>query len=239
MDFQEHIESVLSYCGVFLAVIGPDWAGQINTGRRIDDPRDWVRIEVEVALKRGLPVIPVLLDHTRMPSEADLPPSLARLARRNALSVDQGRDFHVHVDRLIRGIELLSAADLVQGPKAEPQGADSSKSKAALMSADVIAAEHVPRRVPAAPRQREPTVWSLLRGALPKRRWFYLAALLLLALLGIILTLKPIGNWQATSLQEPQPPQMRLVRIEPGSFLMGSPAAWVLSPARSLSTRCG
>ena len=97
------------------------WAGQINTGRRIDDPRDWVRIEVEVALKRGLPVIPVLIDHTRMPSEANLPPSLARLARRNALSVDQGRDFHVQVDRLIRGIELLSASDLVQGPKAKPQ----------------------------------------------------------------------------------------------------------------------
>ena len=254
VDFQEHIESVLSHCDVFLAVIGPDWAGQINTGRRIDDARDWVRIEVEAALKRGLPVIPVLIDHTRMPSEADLPPSLARLARRNALSVDQGRDFHVHVDRLIRGIELLSASDLVQGPKAKPQGADSSKSKAAPMPADVIAAEHVPRRVPAAPRQQEPTVWSLLRGALPKRRWFYLAALLLLALLGIILALKPIGNREATSLQEPQPPQpkgvpiastttwdgpksftpprqrdltnsigMRLVRIEHGSFLMGSP----------------
>ena len=39
VDFQEHIESVLSQCDVFLAVIGPDWAGQINTGRRIDDPR--------------------------------------------------------------------------------------------------------------------------------------------------------------------------------------------------------
>ena len=82
VDFQEHIESVFSHCDVFLAVIGPDWAGKINTGRRIDDPRDWVRIEVEAALKRGLPVIPVLIDHTRMPSEADLPPSLVRLARR-------------------------------------------------------------------------------------------------------------------------------------------------------------
>ena len=244
VDFQEHIESVLSQCDVFLAVIGPDWAGQINTGRRIDDPRDWVRIEVEAVLKRGLPVIPVLIDHIRMPTEADLPPSLARLAYRNAIDVDQGRDFHVHVDRLIRGIELLSASDLVQGPKAKPQGADSSKSKAVPMPADVIAAEHVPRRVPAAPRQQEPTVWSLLRGALPKRRWFYLAALLLLALLGIILTLKPKGvpipsttTWDGpksfTPPQEPQPPQpkrdltnsigMRLVRIEPGTFLMGSP----------------
>ena len=119
VDFQEHIESVLSHCDVFLAVIGPDWAGQINTGRRIDDPEDWVRIEIEAALKQGLPVIPVLIDHTRMPSKADLPPSLARLARRNAVGVDQGQDFHHHVDRLIRGIELLSASDLVQGPLSE------------------------------------------------------------------------------------------------------------------------
>ncbi len=213
VDFPEYIESVLSHCDVFLAVIGPDWAGQINTGRRIDNPEDWVRIEIEAALKQGLPVIPVLIDHTGMPSKADLPPSLVPLVRRNAVRVDQGLDFHVHVDRLIRGIELL-----FQGAKVA-------------------------------------TVWSLLRSALLKRRWFYLAALLLLALPGIILTLKLIGNGEAKSLQAPQleqrirvpipstttsdgpknftPPQpkrdltnsteMRLVRINPGSFLMGSP----------------
>ena len=89
VDFPEYIESVLSHCDVFLAVIGPDWAGQITTGRRIDNPEDWVRIEIEAALKQDLRVIPVLIDHTRMPSEADLPPSLVPLARRNAISVDQ------------------------------------------------------------------------------------------------------------------------------------------------------
>jgi len=95
VDFQEYIESLLSHCDVFLAVIGPDWAGQINTGR--DNPEDWVRIEIEAALKQGLPVIPVLIDHTGMPSEADLPPSLVRLACRHEVRVDQGRDFHHHV----------------------------------------------------------------------------------------------------------------------------------------------
>ena len=45
VDFQEYIESLLSHCDVFLAVIGPDWARQINTGR--DNPEDWVRIEIE------------------------------------------------------------------------------------------------------------------------------------------------------------------------------------------------
>ena len=104
MDFQEYIESKLSDCDVFLAVIGPDWAGQIDTGRRIDNPADWVRIEIEAALKQGLPVIPVLIDDTRMPSKADLPPSLVPLVRLNAVRVDQGQDFHHDVDLLIRGI---------------------------------------------------------------------------------------------------------------------------------------
>ena len=132
MDFQEYIESVLNHCGVLLAVIGPHWAGESDTGRRIDDPEDWVRIEVEAALKRDLPVIPVLIDHTRMPSKADLPPSLARLARREALSVDQGRGFHDDVGQLIKGIEsylgrVPSAAPTQDRPReaaarpAEPQ----------------------------------------------------------------------------------------------------------------------
>src|SRR5512147_2143033 len=91
MDFQEYIESVLSRCDVFLAVIGPHWAGESDIGRRIDNPEDWVRIEIEAALKQRLPLIPVLIDHTRMPGKADLPDSLiplVRLVRRHAVRVD-------------------------------------------------------------------------------------------------------------------------------------------------------
>src|SRR5271166_6999964 len=74
VDFQEHIESVLSQCDVFLAVIGPHWAGESDTDRRIDNPEDWVRIEIETALRQHLPVIPILIDHTRMPSRATCRP---------------------------------------------------------------------------------------------------------------------------------------------------------------------
>jgi hypothetical protein len=107
LDFREHINSAFDQCGVLLAVIGPHWAGEAGAPRRIDDPRDFVRIEVEAALERKLPVIPILIDRARMPGEADLPPSLVMLAYRNAIEVDQGRDFHPHVDRLIKGIERL------------------------------------------------------------------------------------------------------------------------------------
>jgi hypothetical protein len=106
VDFREYIDSAVGRCDLVLVVIGKNWAGEIDAYRRIDDPRDFVCIEVEGALKRNIPVIPILIDRTTMPNEADLPPSLAGLTYRNAIDMDQGRDSHPHVDRLIRGIEL-------------------------------------------------------------------------------------------------------------------------------------
>jgi hypothetical protein len=107
LDFREHIRQTIDKCGVMLAVIGRNWAGRSGKTRRIDDPRDFVRIEVELALQQNLPVIPVLIGRTPMPSEAELPKSLSPLAYLTALDIDQGRDFDHHVDRLIRGIEYL------------------------------------------------------------------------------------------------------------------------------------
>jgi formylglycine-generating enzyme required for sulfatase activity len=106
VDFREHIDAAVGQCDVFLAVIGMKWTGETDRHRRLDEPRDFVRIELESALKRKLPVIPILIDHARMPGEVELPPSLLGLAFRNAIEVDQGRDFHPHLDRLIRGIEF-------------------------------------------------------------------------------------------------------------------------------------
>jgi formylglycine-generating enzyme required for sulfatase activity len=106
VDFREHIDTAVGQCDVVLAVIGPKWVGESDAHRRIDEPRDLVRIELESALNRNLLLIPILVDRVPMPGEADLPPSLARLAYRNAIDVDQGRDFRLHVERLIRGIEF-------------------------------------------------------------------------------------------------------------------------------------
>jgi formylglycine-generating enzyme len=106
VDFQKHIASAVSQCDLVLAVIGTNWVGETGAERRIDDPEDFVRIEIEAALNRDIPVIPILIDHTPMPTKADLPPSLARLTYRNATNVDQGRDFHPNVDRLVKGIEF-------------------------------------------------------------------------------------------------------------------------------------
>ena len=121
-DFRKQIDSAVGQCAVVLAVVGTKWAGRTKAGRRIDDPRDFIRIELESALQRNLPVIPILVDRARMLAEADLPPSLAWFAYRNAVELDQGRDFHSHVDRLIRGIEfqLQKSSGVVTEPSESP-----------------------------------------------------------------------------------------------------------------------
>jgi hypothetical protein len=69
INFRKHLDEQVAKCDVFLAVIGPDWMGsKAGEGTsRLDDPRDFVRIEIESALKREIPVIPVLVRGPRFP----------------------------------------------------------------------------------------------------------------------------------------------------------------------------
>jgi hypothetical protein len=109
MDFHEHVESLLDRCDVLLAVIGKSWTtitGPSGT-RRLDDPEDLVRREIARALQRpDVEVIPVLVDGARMPTEHELPPDLAPLARRQACELSDLRwDFDV--DNLARRLRVL------------------------------------------------------------------------------------------------------------------------------------
>lgn len=107
IDFRQHLENALSQCRVLIAVIGDQWIerGSATGKRRIDDPRDQLRIELEVALGRNIPVIPVLVRKASMPLEEDLPPSLKSLAYRNGIQIRPDPDFNGDMDRLIKGIE--------------------------------------------------------------------------------------------------------------------------------------
>lgn len=108
VDFRDKITHTLERARVVVAVVGPSWVGSREPGkRRIDDPADFVRMEIAAALQRGIPVIPVLLDNTVMPAADDLPEELRAFAFRNALVLDTGVDFHHHADRLIAGIHEL------------------------------------------------------------------------------------------------------------------------------------
>jgi TIR domain len=107
-NFGAHILGVLPSCRVFLAIIGKQWL-EVRTpegGRRIDDPQDWVRIELETALNMpGLQVVPVLVNDAIIPGEKELPESLRALSGLNAAKVRRDPDFHVDMERLITAID--------------------------------------------------------------------------------------------------------------------------------------
>jgi tetratricopeptide (TPR) repeat protein len=108
VDFREHIKQMLDRSKVLIALIGPDWFGKRRQRtRRIDDPADFVRLEIAYAFERGIPVIPVLINDTPMPKSTDLPSEIEELAFRNAVTLDVGIDFHPHANRLIVGINRL------------------------------------------------------------------------------------------------------------------------------------
>jgi hypothetical protein len=91
-----------------MAILGRNQAGRTPEGRRrLDDPKDVVQIEIETALTRSIPVIPILVEKVTMPADSKRPPSLSALAYRKAIEVAHGRDFQLHVARLIEGIERL------------------------------------------------------------------------------------------------------------------------------------
>ena len=98
IDFRKHIGDVLRQCDVLIAVVGPQWLGRRDDGgNRIGEPSDPVRVELEGAIERRIPVIPVLIDGARMPSEAELPDSLKEFSFFKAAPVDSGRDFRSHM----------------------------------------------------------------------------------------------------------------------------------------------
>ena len=105
-NFAKVLHEEVAKCAVLLAVIGPNWsdARDENGNRRLDDPNDFVRIEIAAALQRNIPVIPILLDGARIPKANELPKDVKELTSRNGLDVRHA-SFHEDMDRLIRGLK--------------------------------------------------------------------------------------------------------------------------------------
>ena len=106
-DFRQAIRDAVGRCDVLLAVIGPGWltAAKVPGMRRIDDPLDFVRMEIETALERDILIVPLLVNNAAMPSAEDLPLSLRPLAYRNGMPVRPDPDFRRDMERLIAALE--------------------------------------------------------------------------------------------------------------------------------------
>jgi TIR domain len=92
-DFLDVLSERVGKCDALIAVIGRRWVSSVDdvNRRRLDDPNDFVRIEIEAALSGDVPVIPVLVDGAALPHAADLPDSLKKLVRRKAIEISHNR----------------------------------------------------------------------------------------------------------------------------------------------------
>jgi hypothetical protein len=141
VDFRTQIEDQLNQADVLLAIVGPRWLGASRSGEA--DDLGFVGSEIEAALRKRKPVIPIVIGNTEMPSADQLPLRLKDFAFRNALRIDTGRDFDSHMERLIRSIDAILAARPPQPPAA-------SASKSAHVTAE--------RPIPAKPAAAAPAV---------------------------------------------------------------------------------
>lgn len=92
-DFRKAIDESIQACAVLLTVIGPDWLDATNAAgeRRLDEPNDFVRLEIAAALRRDIAVIPILVRGARAPQADRLPPDIQDLAYRNSVELTHSR----------------------------------------------------------------------------------------------------------------------------------------------------
>lgn len=110
-DFVAVITAAVGGCEVLLALIGRQWltiSGE-DGRRRLDNPSDFVRLEIETAITRNIRIIPILVEGARMPHAGELPSSLAELARRQALELSPSR-FTSDTSRLLRVLDQILTA---------------------------------------------------------------------------------------------------------------------------------
>lgn len=107
INFKHHIDSIIQKCDVVLVIIGQEWSGTQAGQSRLDNPRDLVRLEVEAALQREIPVIPVFINNASIESEESLPPSLIELLDRNGISIGHDPHFHPDMNRLIKDLKRI------------------------------------------------------------------------------------------------------------------------------------
>jgi tetratricopeptide (TPR) repeat protein len=133
VDFVDHLNSQVGRCDIFLVIIGPNWlnARDDHGRRRLDNPDDFVVVEIAAALARNICVIPVLVDGAPVPRADELPDAIKPLVRRNAVEVRNtqfGRDAEALVEKIREAVgsprpatglwpSLASAAARLMGPR--------------------------------------------------------------------------------------------------------------------------
>lgn len=144
IDYVEHIDGLVRQCDVMLVLIGESWLSIKGPARRrrLDEAGDLVSLEIAAGLERNIPVIPVLIQGARMPTEDELPDRIQALARRNALEMTDSHWNH-DWDRLRSAIEALTKQPSPRD-HAEQPASDSGESVPDSTKQGVAAGEKPP-----------------------------------------------------------------------------------------------
>ncbi|HEY6320333.1 MAG TPA: toll/interleukin-1 receptor domain-containing protein [Thermoanaerobaculia bacterium] len=227
VDFVEVIETAVGSCEVLIVVIGNEWLSVKDAAgrRRLDDPADYVRLEIATALQRQVRVIPVLVQRASMPRAEELPPDLVKLARRNAIELSDAR-WAYDVDRLIRTIEEVLQGLELRAPKAAAGSA----------VATFLAAEH-----------REAAPPATVARAARWRAWIALPAAVVVAGIGWWMVARqqatngaaaPPLSGSAAAVSAPSAPAPSApVPAAPSRSTATRPAPVPTAPARSAASR--
>jgi hypothetical protein len=130
ISFAMHLQQMLGKSGVVLVIIGPSWltATDEQGRRRLDDPNDFVRVEVETALRANVPVVPVLVSNARMPLASELPKSIRKLVSRQGSKVRPDPDFNNDIGRLFSEIQHLRTLR-IKPKQGSPPASEKDKSQ--------------------------------------------------------------------------------------------------------------
>jgi len=138
VNFFDHLANSLQRCDVVLVIIGDAWldARDDKGRRRLEDPGDFVRVEIATALKRGITVVPVLLDDAKVPSADELPDDLKPLAQRNC-AVLRRTSFDADVARMMTGLGYTPVAK-ASAPERSRRGLVIALAVAATLTAAAV-----------------------------------------------------------------------------------------------------
>jgi uncharacterized membrane protein HdeD (DUF308 family) len=208
-NFATVLRDAVAKCEVLLAVIGPHWLDARDDAgvRRLDDPNDYVRIEIGAALQRNVPVVPLLLDGAKVPKANQLPVDLKELAMRNGLDVRHG-SFHSDLDKLVRDLKGQWGQDRGGGSSGTRMDAAERPNLNGSVSSRSVVAPSLPRdefgvtqhgsplphRVPATPGSIRPEDGLLsypILDALARRWWLLLLRAIVTVVFGIMIFLWP------------------------------------------------
>jgi hypothetical protein len=251
-DFRKYISGALEDTDILLAIVGPQWAGKTEGRTRIHEITDLVRIEIEAALRKDIPVVPLLVGNATMPDPSELPDTLKDFAFRNAVKVDALEDFDDHLRRLIRNLDrLLEIRGQVQPTENSPERAAPDRSSATPAREPVdhagTSGDVSPKRVVPEDRHARPGPDQLKEEAKPSPQSQPARAGPLLVLPGIVLGLYLIlflsGAWNLgqTPTYTPALPLAqaalfsfcvaRYGRVSITKSLLGGTALWLASSA--------